>query len=131
MPDDTLSTADPADASLIDEPELARVTFDDAALASELLALFGEQAAMLVSRIGGAMTAQAQREDAHRLCGAARAVAARRVDAAATALEERLVARLALGDAAPLPPSDPDIAQLARAVGLTCRAIALREAGRV
>jgi HPt (histidine-containing phosphotransfer) domain-containing protein len=129
MADATLSTADPADAPLIDEPELARVTFGDVALASELLSLFGEQAAMLVSRIGGAVTARAQREDAHRLCGAARAVAARRVDAAATALEERLVARVALADAAALPPSDPGIAKLARAVGLTCRAIALREAG--
>lgn len=126
---DTLSTAYPPEP-VLDEAELARVTFGDEALAGELLALFSDQAAMLMGRIGEAVAATAQREDVHRLCGAARAVALRRVDHAATMLEERLVRRLASGGVDALPPDDGDVAALAQAVGEACRAIALREAAR-
>lgn len=126
---DTLSTADPL-PPLLDERALARVTFGDEALAGELLALFAEQAPMLMGRIGEPAGASAQREAVHRLCGAARAVAMARVDRAATLLEERLVACLARDETAALPPHDPDVVRLAQAVAEACRMIAIREAGR-
>ena len=129
MADATLSTADEARLPAIDEAALTRITFGDGELARELLALFVEQAAMLMARIAEAQTGPGQREVAHRLCGSARVIAACRVDAAATSIEERLVAGLARGENGPLPAHDADLLALARAVGETCRAIALREAG--
>jgi HPt (histidine-containing phosphotransfer) domain-containing protein len=66
---------------------LDRVTFGDRKLARELLMLFGAQANSLVNAIASATGRVDQREVAHRLKGAARAVGAFDVARAAEEIE--------------------------------------------
>ena len=66
---------------------LDRVTFGDHKLARELLMLFGAQANSLLESITTAADRTAQREAAHRLKGASRAVGAFEVARAAEEIE--------------------------------------------
>ncbi|WP_407522644.1 Hpt domain-containing protein [Methylobacterium oryzisoli] len=76
---------------LLDRDHLARQTFGDADLAAEVLALFREQCASLLPALADAERPPADRADlAHTLKGAALGIGARRVAAAAAALEAAL-----------------------------------------
>ncbi|HEV1999935.1 MAG TPA: Hpt domain-containing protein, partial [Xanthobacteraceae bacterium] len=85
------SISRPADADVKSRPFdtqfLDRVTFGDRKLARELLMLFGAQANSLVDAIASATGRVEQREIAHRLKGAARAVGAFNVARAAEEIE--------------------------------------------
>ena len=85
------SVSRPADADAKSRPFdtqfLDRVTFGDRKLARELLMLFGAQANSLVDAIASATGRVEQREIAHRLKGAARAVGAFNVARAAEEIE--------------------------------------------
>lgn len=84
-------------AMLIDREFLARQTFGDLELASELLGLFADQCRRLLPLIGEAARPVGERADfAHTLKGSALGVGAGRVAARASAVEDALRA----GDAA-------------------------------
>jgi len=88
-----------SEAPAIDLVHLARQTDGDAALESELLAMFDAQAAKLAARLAlSEVGAQAKADISHRLKGSALALGAWRVAEAATAAETHF-ARAAAGEA--------------------------------
>jgi HPt (histidine-containing phosphotransfer) domain-containing protein len=72
----------------IDLAHLKRATFGDEVLAREVLALFDAQAERLLKAIASASSAQARREAAHALKGAALGIGANAVASAAGDPEE-------------------------------------------
>lgn len=99
---------DPHEAPPIDIAYLDRQTFGDVALRQELLGVFAEQVPLLVARIVPPFGDDA-RLSLHTLKGAARAVGAGPLAAAAAALEEAL----RLGD--PWQPALKEVATTAQA----------------
>lgn len=81
------------DVALFDRAQLDRNTMGDADLARELLTLYAEQAPRLMADLAAARDGRALREVTHRLSGAARAVGAQAVAAAAGELEAELMRR--------------------------------------
>lgn len=96
---------------LLDRDHLTRQTFGDADLAAEVLVLFRQQCDRLLPALAEAGRPAAERADlAHTLKGAALGIGARRVAAAAAALEEALRTNA---------PAEPPLADLADAVAAT------------
>ena len=98
--------AEHEEARAIDLVHLARQTDGDAALESELLAMFDAQAAKLSARLALAeVGAQTKADIAHRLRGSALAIGAHRVSAAAERAERHFTRLAASGEAGgdPLP----------------------------
>jgi len=73
--------------SPIDFDHLRSITFGDRALESEVLSLFGEQASASLIAIERSPDAGAREAAAHRLVGAARAIGANQLAAAAEEIE--------------------------------------------
>ena len=85
-----ISMAAGATATVLDSAHLERQTFGDPALEREVIALFEGQCTRLAPMIAGAGDGAERRDAAHTLKGAARAVGAWAVVAAAEAIESAL-----------------------------------------
>ncbi len=108
-----------SDEPFLDTGHLARATFDDRELETELLDLFRDQCRRLAPLMAGDGPGAERREAAHTLKGAARAIGAARLAAVLERLETALAA-----DAPPL----PALADLAAALGPTLKAVEARRA---
>lgn len=104
-------------AAVLDASVLASQTGGDVALEREVLALFRRQARLLLFRMEATTDPAGRRDVAHRMKGAAAAVGARHVEAAAAALEA------AAARGAPL---EEAVAVLAERVAEAVRAIDAR-----
>ena len=81
------AAASPADAAVIDEDHLGRMTLGDRQLEREVLEIFVRQTVIMLERIAGAEPALAA-ATAHTLMGSARGIGAWRVARAAERLEQ-------------------------------------------